>query len=57
MVVESDAVSAYKNYRSCDETYDRLGYREIAIQQDIELVNLSNRSPLKFPWMAFPCRF
>jgi uncharacterized protein (DUF362 family) len=42
VVIESDAISAYKNFRSCDETYDRLGYREMARQYGIELVNLSN---------------
>src|SRR5271170_1944490 len=25
-VVESDAISAYKTYRSCDETFERLGF-------------------------------
>src|SRR5580658_9735401 len=29
-VVESDAIGAYKTYRSCDETFDRLGYRSVA---------------------------
>jgi uncharacterized protein (DUF362 family) len=40
-VVESDAVSAYKSYRSCDETFDRLGFVAAARDAGIELVNLS----------------
>src|SRR5271163_738818 len=40
-VVESDAISAYKSYRSCDETFDRLGYLSAAHEAGIELVNLS----------------
>jgi hypothetical protein len=30
-VVESDAISAYKSRRSCDETFDRLGYLSAAL--------------------------
>ena len=40
-VVESDAISAYKTYRSCDETFERLGFRSAARDADVELVNLS----------------
>jgi uncharacterized protein (DUF362 family) len=40
-VVESDAISAYKTYRSCDETFERLGYVAAAREADVELVNLS----------------
>lgn len=40
-VVESDAVSAYRAFRSCDESYDRLGYREAALEAGVELINLS----------------
>ena len=40
-VVESDAVSAYKAIRSGDEAFDRLGYREAAVQAGVNLVNLS----------------
>jgi len=40
-VVESDAISAYKSYRSCDETFDRLGYLTAAHDAGVELVNLS----------------
>jgi uncharacterized protein (DUF362 family) len=39
--VESDAVSAYRGHRSCDETFERLGYRELAERESVELVNLS----------------
>ncbi len=40
-VVEADAISAYKTFRCCDETFDRLGYREAAEEAGVELVNLS----------------
>jgi uncharacterized protein (DUF362 family) len=40
-VVESDAISAYKTYRSCDETFERLGFVSAAREAGIELVNLS----------------
>jgi uncharacterized protein (DUF362 family) len=40
-VVESDAVSAYKSYRSCDETFERLGFVAAARDAGIELINLS----------------
>jgi uncharacterized protein (DUF362 family) len=40
-VVESDAISAYKSYRSCDETFDRLGFVTAARDAGIQLVNLS----------------
>ena len=40
-VVESDAISAYKSFRSCDETFDRLGFVSAANQAGVELVNLS----------------
>jgi len=54
VVIESDAVSAYKNYRSCDETYDRLGYREVALQQGIELVNLSKLESIEISMQGIP---
>jgi uncharacterized protein (DUF362 family) len=54
VVIESDAVSAYKNYRSCDETYDRLGYREVARQQGIELVNLSKSESIEISMHGIP---
>ena len=40
-VVESDAISAYRAFRSCDESFDRLGYRDAADEAKVELVNLS----------------
>jgi uncharacterized protein (DUF362 family) len=54
VVVESDAVSAYKTYRSCDETYDRLGYREVARQHGIELVNLSKSQSIEISMDGIP---
>ena len=54
VVVESDAVSAYKNSRSCDETYDRLGYRETAAQHGIELVNLTNSESIEIALEGIP---
>src|SRR5271169_412385 len=46
-VVESDAIGAYKSYRSCDETFDRLGYRSAAHEAGIELVNLSRSDAIE----------
>jgi len=54
VVIESDAVSAYKNYRSCDETFDRLGYREVAHQHGIELVNLSKSDSIEISLDGIP---
>ena len=54
VVIESDAVSAYKTYRSCDETYDRLGYREVARQHGIELVNLSKSESIEISMDGIP---
>jgi uncharacterized protein (DUF362 family) len=54
VVIESDAVSAYKNYRSCDETYDRLGYRKVARQLGIELVNLSKSESIEISFTGIP---
>jgi uncharacterized protein (DUF362 family) len=54
VVIESDAVSAYKNSRSCDETYDRLGYREIAREHGIELVNLSKSESIEISMDSIP---
>jgi uncharacterized protein (DUF362 family) len=57
-VVESDAISAYKSYRSCDETFDRLGYASAARAAGVELVNLSRRDSLEiqFDRVPFPIR-
>jgi uncharacterized protein (DUF362 family) len=54
VVIESDAVSAYKNYRSCDETYDRLGYRDLARKNGIELVNLSKSESIEISMDGIP---
>jgi uncharacterized protein (DUF362 family) len=54
VVIESDAVSAYKDSRSCDETYDRLGYREVARQHGIELVNLSKSESIEISLDGIP---
>jgi uncharacterized protein (DUF362 family) len=53
-VVESDAISAYKTFRSCDETFDRLGYREAARKADVELVNLSRQPAWEVAVPGFP---
>jgi uncharacterized protein (DUF362 family) len=54
VVVESDAISAYKSFRSCDETFDRLGYREIAQAHNIELVNLSKTESIEIALEGIP---
>jgi uncharacterized protein (DUF362 family) len=53
-VVESDAISAYKDFRACEETFDRLGYREIARQHGIELVNLSKTESIEISLPGIP---
>ena len=53
-VVESDAVGAYKTYRSCDETFARLGYVSAAEKLDIELVNLSKVADLEISLDGIP---
>jgi uncharacterized protein (DUF362 family) len=57
-VVESDAISAYKTYRSCDETFDRLGYLEAAREHGIEAINLSSAENLEIaiPAVPYPIR-
>lgn len=54
VVVESDAISAYKDFRSCEETFDRLGYREVARQHGIELVNLSKTESIEISLDGIP---
>lgn len=46
-VVESDAISAYKTYRSCDETFERLGFVAAAEEARVELVNLSRAETIE----------
>lgn len=58
-VVESDAISAYKSYRSCDETFERLGFVSAAKEIGIELVNLSRSEiiELKLDGLLLPVSF
>jgi uncharacterized protein (DUF362 family) len=53
-VVESDAISAYKSYRSCEETFDRLGFAAAARDAGIELVNLSRRDSIEIRLDGIP---
>jgi len=55
-VIESDAIGAYKTYRSCDETYQRLGYIDAARNAGAELINLSKAGSLdiRVPELPFP---
>jgi len=53
-VVESDAISAYKSSRSCDETLDRLGYVTAAREAGIELVNLSRSETIEISLDGLP---
>ena len=53
-VVESDAISAYKTYRSCDETFERLGYVAIAEELGIELINLSKAETFETSLPSIP---
>jgi uncharacterized protein (DUF362 family) len=53
-VVESDAISAYKSYRSCEETFDRLGFAAAAHDAGIELVNLSRADAIEIRLDGIP---
>jgi uncharacterized protein (DUF362 family) len=55
-VVESDAVGAYKTYRSCDETFERLGFLAAAEELSIELINLSKSETIdiSLPFIPYP---
>ncbi len=53
-IVESDAVSAYKTYRSCDETFERLGYVHAAQEAGVELVNLSRQDTIEIRLSGIP---
>jgi uncharacterized protein (DUF362 family) len=57
-VVESDAVSAYKHYRSCDETFERLGWVDAARDEGVELINLSRAETMeiRLPGVPLPVR-
>jgi uncharacterized protein (DUF362 family) len=53
-IVESDAISAYKTYRSCEETFDRLGFAAAAREVDVELVNLSRSDAIEIRLAGIP---
>jgi uncharacterized protein (DUF362 family) len=55
-VIESDAIGAYKAFRSCDETFDRLGFVRVAEELGIELVNLSKAATfdISLPSVPYP---
>jgi uncharacterized protein (DUF362 family) len=53
-VVESDAISAYKTYRSCEETFDRLGFAAAAREAGVELVNLSSSDAIEIRLDGIP---
>jgi uncharacterized protein (DUF362 family) len=53
-VIESDAIGAYKTYRSCDETFDRLGYAAITEELGIELINLSRADTFDISMASIP---
>ena len=53
-VVESDAVSAYKHYRSCDETFERLGWVDAARAEGVELINLSRAETMEIRLKGVP---
>ena len=53
-VVESDAISAYKTYRSCEETFDRLGFAAAASEARVELVNLSRGDAIEIRLDGIP---
>lgn len=57
-VIESDAISAYKTFRSCDETFDRLGFTAAAHEAEIDLVNLSRADTIEIRLdnVPFPVR-
>ncbi|MFZ3332224.1 MAG: DUF362 domain-containing protein [Candidatus Acidiferrales bacterium] len=53
-VVESDAISAYKSYRSCDESFERLGFVSAAQEAGVELVNLSRSESIEIRLDGLP---
>lgn len=53
-VIESDAIGAYKTYRSCDETFERLGYVASAEELGIELINLSKAETFDISLQGIP---
>jgi uncharacterized protein (DUF362 family) len=53
-VIESDAVSAYKSHRSCDETFERLGFVSASRECGIELINLSRAETIEIKLDGIP---
>ena len=53
-IVESDAISAYKTHRSCEETFDRLGFAAAACEAGVELVNLSRGDTIEIRLDGIP---
>lgn len=53
-IVESDAISAYKTYRSCDETFARLGFLSAAEEAGVELLNLSRCEAIEIRMDGIP---
>src|SRR6266404_295997 len=55
-VIESDAIGSYKTYRSCDETFERLGFHAAAEELGIELINLSKSATvdISLPFIPYP---
>ena len=53
-VVESDAIGAYKSYRSCDETFERLGFASAARECGIELFNISRADTIEIRLRGIP---
>jgi uncharacterized protein (DUF362 family) len=53
-VVESDAISAYKTHRSCDETFERLGFVSAAQDAGVELLNLSRCDTIEIRVQGIP---
>jgi len=53
-VVESDAISAYRAFRSCNETFERLGFVAAAREAGVRLVNLSKEESWETQVPGFP---
>lgn len=53
-VVESDGIGAYTGYRSCEETFERLGFVSEAEQNGIELINLSMSEAMEIRLSGVP---
>ncbi|MGD0262148.1 MAG: DUF362 domain-containing protein [Verrucomicrobiota bacterium] len=53
-VVESDAISMYRAFRACDESFERLGYVEAAREAGVRLINLSREESWEIQVPTFP---